>query len=222
MQSIEAAAEERTANNPPAWLLQAIGVGYLVGLAVLLFLPGGTMLDRLRALVGGICAQLPTHTYAPGGQPLPLCSRNTGIYLGFAIGVFALFARGHGRSARLPSGWVACVLLLGVAIMGVDGVNSLFLDLHLPHLYQPANPLRLATGFLTGTAMAAYLVPVANGIVWRSPDTRAAYPTVSSLAVLLPALAIGWLVVASQAGIWLYPVALISSPAWYWRSRSSI
>lgn len=195
----------------PLWGAVALGGVYLAALAVMAFAPGGTLLDRLRVLDGGICAQLPTHSFYPGGEQLPLCARNTGIYLGVGIGLTLLVARGHGRSARLPGGGVALILLGGVALMAVDGFNSLFLDLHLPHLYTPNNLLRLATGLLTGTAMAAYLLPVVNGVLWRRPTDEAAYPAPRSLLMVAPWLVVAFLVVASQTAVILYPVALLST-----------
>ena len=201
------------APDPPQWLLLGLGAAFAVALLALAFWPGGTLIERLRALDSGICAQLPTHSFYPGGQRLPLCSRNTGIYLGLGMGVIALFARGKGRSARMPQGWVALTLLGFVALMGIDGFNSLFLDLHLPHLYQPNNLLRLTTGLLTGTAMAAFLVPVTNGILWRRPDARAAYGSLRFLVLLVPFLLLAFLAVVSQWGWLLYPIALLSSAA---------
>ncbi len=196
---------------PPRWVLIGLGVALAGGLAALAWLPGGTPLDRLSALDAGICAQLPTHSFYPGGQQLPLCARNTGIYLSFALGVMLFFARGLGRSAALPRGWVALVLLGGIGLMAIDGFNSLFTDLGLPHLYQPDNLLRLATGLLTGTAMAAFLVPVANGLLWRDGDDRRAYPTPGKLALVVPILALAFAAVASQAAWLLYPIALLST-----------
>ncbi len=199
------------AGDPPRWLLYALAGAFVIALGALFFAPGGTLLDRLRALMGGICAQLPTHSFWPGGQRLPLCSRNTGIYLGFSLTTITQFVRGRWRASRLPSGLVAAVLLAGVALMAVDGFNSLFLDLHLPHLYQPNNYLRLATGTLTGTAMAAFLLPVANGILWRRSDERTLYPSLQKLVWMVPVLFGGWLAVAVNWGLLLYPIALLSS-----------
>src|SRR5262245_14311484 len=82
-------------NGPTTWIMLALGSAYVVALGVLLFAPGGTFLERLRALDGGICAQLPGHSFYPAGEQLPLCARNTGIYLGFAttMSVFAATGR---------------------------------------------------------------------------------------------------------------------------------
>ncbi len=200
-----------TRRDPPQWLLISLAVILLGALAALFLAPGGTAIDRLRVLVSGICAQLPTHSFYPGGVQLPLCARNTGIYLSFSLSVITLVARGYGRSARLPGRWVACVLLLGIGAMALDGFNSLFLDLGLPHLYQPQNLLRLATGLLAGTAMAAFLAPVANGVIWRRLDVRAAFPSLWPIVWMLPVLLIAFGAVASQWSALLYPIALLST-----------
>ncbi len=197
--------------EPPSWLIFGVAAAYVVALLGLVFLPGGTLLDRLRALDGGICAQLPTHSFYPGGQQLPLCARNTGIYTGVSATALVLLGTGRLRAARLPGPWVALALGLAVAAMAVDGFNSFFLDLGLPHLYQPHNLLRLATGLATGTAMAAFLVPVANGLIWRADDERSSFASFGQLALMLPVLVIAFLAVASQVGWLLYPLALFST-----------
>jgi len=196
---------------PPTWLLAALGAAYVVAVGVLLFAPGGTFIERLRALDGGICAQLPGHSFYPAGQQLPLCARNTGIYLGFSSMLLLLTFSGRLRASQLPP--VPVMLALGgaVALMGVDGFNSFFLDLRLPHLYHPDNLLRLTTGLGTGVAMAALVVPVTNGLVWRDDDPQRSFGSFAQLGVALPILLLVFLGVASQWGILLYPIAILST-----------
>lgn len=205
------AAPTPAAFNPPDWLLYGLALVYLAALAALIFAPGGTLLERLRALDSGVCAQLPSHSFFPAGQQLPLCARNTGIYMGFATTVGVLWLTGRLRAARLPALPVALALGGAVALMGLDGFNSLFLDLRLPHLYQPHNLLRLATGLGTGTAMAAFLIPIANGLLWRGDDARPSFNGFGHLLVMAPVLLIVFIGVGSQMGWLLYPLALISS-----------
>jgi uncharacterized membrane protein len=201
----------RQPDGPPSWLVVALAGAYVAALVALVFAPGGTLLERLRALDGGICAQLPTHSFYPAGQELPLCARNTGIYVGFASTMVVLLSAGRIRATRLPPTAVALVLGAAVAAMAVDGFNSLFLDLRLPHLYQPQNLLRLATGLGTGTAMAAFLVPVANALIWRDEDSHASFASFGQLRVMAPVLVLAFLAVASQADWLLYPLALFST-----------
>ena len=197
--------------NPPDWLVIGLAAAYVVALAALIFLPSGTLIDRLSQMDAGICAQLPSHSFFPAGVQLPLCSRNTGIYTGFSAAFLVLLFSGRLRAVRLPGLWVALVLGLAVLILAVDGFNSLFLDLRLPHLYQPHNLLRLATGLGTGTAMAAFLLPVTSGLLWRPDDNRASFANLGQLAVMAPVLLLAFLVIASQAAWTLYPVAILST-----------
>ncbi len=197
--------------EPPLWALLALGAAYVVALAALVFLPGATLLDRLRALDGGICAQLPTHSFYPAGQQLPLCARNTGIYLGVALGFLTLLASGRVRAARLPRLPVAVALVGLVGLMGMDGFNSLLLDLGAPHLYQPNNLLRLVTGLGAGVAMAAFITPVTNGLLWREEDMRPSFRSFGQVAITLPLLLLAFLAVGSQTAWLLYPIAILSS-----------
>ena len=204
---IAPARAERVASGPPGWLLAGLLAGYALALVGLAVLPGATLIERLRALDGGICAQLPGHSFFPGGEQLPLCARNTGIYLGFTTTFLYLAVSGRLRASRLPSLPVMCALGLAVVLMAVDGFNSFFLDLGLPHLYQPLNPLRLITGLGAGTAMAAVIIPVASGLIWRVDDRRSSFDSLGELALMLPLLTIDFFVVISIAPIILYPVA---------------
>lgn len=200
---------------PPAWLMIALAVGYLAALALLAFLPGATLIERLRALDGGICAQLPTHSFWPGGQQLPLCSRNTGIYSGFSATFLVLGLTGRLRSSSLPGRWVLVLLGAAVLFMAEDGLNSFILDLGLPHLYQPNNFLRLATGLGTGVAMCAIIVPVANALIWKYDDLRPTFKSLSELAIMVPALLLIFVSVSStiypEFGFLLYPIAIFST-----------
>jgi uncharacterized membrane protein len=193
------------------WMMGVLALFYLGLLAALVLVPGVSLLDRLRWLDSGICAQLPSHSFYPGGQRLPLCARNTGIYLGFMVTLLTLYALGHGRAQRLPPWPIIVALVLGVVAMAVDGFNSFFLDLGLRHLYQPHNLLRLATGLATGLALASLGLPLLNRLLWgeyRGQRSIASWP---ALLVLVPGLVLSFFAVASENGLVLYPLALVST-----------
>lgn len=193
------------------WVTALLALFYLGLLAALVFLPGASLLDRLRWLDSGICAQMPSHSFFPGGQELPLCSRNTGIYLGFIVTLLTLVATGRGRVQKLPRWPIIVVLLCGVMAMAFDGFNSLNLDLGLPHLYQPHNLLRLATGLATGLALATLSLPIVNYLFWRESNEQRTVSSWMSLLLLLPGLVLTFFAVASQSWLILYPVALLST-----------
>ncbi len=108
-------------------------------------------------MLHGLCAQQPTHSFYYGDQRLPFDARMTGIYGGVAITALYLLARGRWRYGNVPSIAVTALLASFILVMGVDGINSTLLDMGLWYAYEPRNELRLATGLLTGTALAVYI-----------------------------------------------------------------
>lgn len=200
----------RTLNVPP-WVVGILALCYLGLLAALVLLPGVSLLERLRWLDSGICAQLPGHSFYPGGQRLPLCARNTGIYLGFMVTLVTLFATGRGRAQRLPTWPIIVVLVLAVISLAIDGFNSFFLDLGLRHLYQPHNLLRLATGLATGLALASLGLPLLNRLFWCEYSEQRSISSWRALVLLVPGLVLSFFAVASQIGLVLYPIALLST-----------
>jgi uncharacterized membrane protein len=197
--------------NKPTWIIIMLGLFY-TGLTLLLILPpGGTVLDRLRWLDSGICAQMLTHSFYPGGERLPLCARNTGIYLGLMITLISIYARGKGRAQKLPPLSIIIICACGFLALVVDGLNSLALDLHMIHLYQPDNLLRLGTGLLTGAGLVLLALPILNQLFWRGYNEQSIVSSWREFAPLVVALLLCFLIVISQNTFILYPIALLST-----------
>ena len=204
---------ERTKGKPEHPLISGLwGVFGLTGVLVAsAFIPGNALLHFLQWLDSGICAQFASHMFYPGGQALPLCARNTGIYLGFTVTLITLHATGRGRVQRYPPWPIIAVLALGVLAMAIDGFNSLDRDLGLFHLYQPNNLIRLATGLATGLALATLTLPALNGLFWNEYNEKRSIASWRSLLWLLPALIVSFFIIASQNAFFLYPIALLGT-----------
>ena len=160
----------------------------VAGIALLAFLAAPWPLGvKSHALLHGLCAQRPSHTFTFGGRELPFDARMTGIYAGFFLSAIVLVARGRHRAGKLPSIWVMGALTMLAGAMALDGFNSLFLDLNLPFLYTPSNALRLTTGLGVGIVLAialAYLVAIS---LWRRPEMKMTAVDGRGLALLLAA-----------------------------------
>ncbi|HEX5503810.1 MAG TPA: DUF2085 domain-containing protein [Thermomicrobiales bacterium] len=188
----------------PAWLfLGLVGASFVALLAAPWPLP-----MKLHAVLHGLCAQRPSHSYGLGPDRLPFDARMAGIYGGFLLTAVALLARGRWRAARPPAWPLSAALGLGVALMGADGVNSTLQDFGLPYLYSPQNWLRLATGLLCGTALAVGLLYVLNTTLWTSVKDAPALGGWGELGVLLALDGLFALVVASGWGVLYAPVGL--------------
>jgi uncharacterized membrane protein len=183
-------------------------------IAVFLFSPPVTLLDKTHAIGYAVCHQIPARSFHLAGQPLPLCARCTGIYLGALLGIVGMTLMRRYHSVELPPAAILITLLAFTGLMGIDGVNS-YLSFFpgLPYLYEPQNWLRLTTGALHGLAMSALVFPVMNGGFWH-PGRVKAEPVIKNFKELLLFL-IGVsgiiLIVLWEQPFLLYPLALLST-----------
>ena len=159
----------------------------------------------------GICHRITERSFVIAGQQLPLCARCTGIYLGFLTTVVVCFLRGRRRPDNLPPRGIIVLLVVFLAVVGIDGLNSYAsLFPRLPHLYEPNNTLRLLTGTLEGIALAGLLWPVLHMSLWQIPQEQRSIPNLRELGlILLAALGLD-LVALWQPPVSLYPLAVLS------------
>ena len=158
-----APATPRTPSAP--WVVVFVSLA-VVSLLAFLVAPWPLQAKSLAAL-HGLCAQRPSHSFWFGDRRLPFGARMTGIYAGFLITQLTLLARGRFRAARLPSLPLLAALALFVVAMGIDGINSTLVDLHLAPFYVPSNDLRYLTGALTGTTVGTCLWFLAGAVLWQ-------------------------------------------------------
>lgn len=141
------------------WLYGFVGIFGTLLLA-LLFTPGLPLQWKMYAIVHGVCAQ--QHNIILADMQFPICARNAGIYSSFLVSLCYLWALGRSRAGRIPPWSITAVLGAFVLIMAIDGFNSLFLDMGLPHLYLPRNDLRTLTGMGMGVAIAVTVLLIFN------------------------------------------------------------
>lgn len=199
--------DDRIGREQP-WRYAFVGLVVSIILGLLAW-PGVPLHWKMYAVVHGVCAQI--HNVSMGGLQLPLCARNTGIYSGFLLTMLSLLLLGRRRAAKLPP-WPITIALIGfVVILGVDGFNSLFLDLAWPHLYQPRNELRTLTGLGGGIALAVLMLLILNLSLRRDADTE--QRIICSWLELGGLLILNFLVLAAIYGnitIMFWPIAILA------------
>ena len=102
-----------------------------------------------------ICHQLPERSLHYGGRALPVCARDTGLFLGFTVGLVVLLVAYRHFAPRYPA-WPK-ILVLAVLILPTffDAATS------YAGLRESTNAVRLVTGAFAGTCVAALLFPLA-------------------------------------------------------------
>lgn len=171
------------------------------------------MLERFTTWIGyGLCHQLPERSFFGGGLQVPVCARDTGIYVGFMLSlvVLAILHRGKRPSGMpTPATWVVALVL--VAFMAWDGITS------YAGLRVTTNALRLLTGLATGYAVTVFLIPLLNEELWRSPSPDRILSSPRALIAWTATIPLAFLLVwfgAPVLGAWyavLVAVAIVAA-----------
>ncbi len=159
-----------------------------------------------------VCHRITARSFALGGQVLPVCARDTGMFLGALTGLAVLAAVAAPRAGWYPGKPYSLFFALCFLAWGFDGFNSYLLLLRGEvFLYAPQNWLRLLTGTLMGITLAAFALPLFNSGLWRDAAERPSVEHPAQLVALLVVTACVFGVVMFAPG-WLYrPLMVLSS-----------
>lgn len=178
---------------------------------VVLILSPGDLLGKADHIGYAVCHQIPVRSYFFGDHQLPLCARCSGQYLGALFGLILLFILGRGKAGALPPTSIVLLLLGFLAVWALDGLNSyLTFFPGLPHLYEPRNILRVATGAMQGVALIALVWPFYNAGMWSRPDPERSIRNWREVGLLVLIVAAIVALVNSELQRLLYPLALLS------------
>jgi uncharacterized membrane protein len=175
------------------------------------YLHNNLLLDGADWSSYALCHRITERSFTINGRQFPLCARCSGMYLGVALMLVAAGLAGRMRRANLPSFKLLLVLLGFIALMGIDGINSYshFFP-QAPHLYEPQNWLRLATGMGTGVAMGLILLPALAQSLWRRPQYQPIIESGRELVALLILAFVTVLLLLSNQPTLLYVLAVMS------------
>jgi uncharacterized membrane protein len=138
----------------------------------------------------GLCHQIPARSLFGGGVQLPVCARDTGIYVGFVLSLLVMAALDRGRRrSELPPMPVLAIGGALVLAMAWDGVTS------YAGLRATSNDLRLATGLMCGWALPMVVVPLLNSQLWSRSDPGRVLGGWREVVVWLAALPLSFAVV---------------------------
>ncbi|MBU8878503.1 DUF2085 domain-containing protein [Bacillus sp. FJAT-29790] len=103
------------------------------------------------------------------GHYLPVCARDTGIYIGIFSSLLVLFAMKKVRATTIPNIKISLLLLLLLFPLIIDGFSSYL------GFYSTTNLIRMTTGILFGITLPLFLVP----LLYNSSSKETAIPVLT-------------------------------------------
>src|SRR4051812_3019423 len=101
-----------------------------------------------------ICHQLPERSFFHDGHYLPVCARDTGIYIGIFSTLLFLYMTKKYRTTTIPNKKISFTLLLFLFPLVIDGFSSYL------GIYSTTNLIRILTGIMFGMALPFFLIPL--------------------------------------------------------------
>jgi uncharacterized membrane protein len=126
-----------------------------------------------------VCHQFSSRSLHYGGQKLPVCARDTGFFLTFAVCFIALLLVYGRNGKRYPPVWTVVALAVLIVPTVADAVTS------YAGLRESSNAIREITGALAGTGAAALLFPLAASRFFREGGGKRILERWWSLPLLL-------------------------------------
>lgn len=163
---------------PIRWMIAIAALSVII--PWLLYTPAG-LTGKADAIGYAICHQIPVRSFQINGQPISLCARCTGMYVGVFVGLAyqLIIAR---RRSEWPDKFKLAVFVVFFLAFAIDGSNSAFtLFFGRGLLYDTTNLTRLITGTGMGLTMAGMVLPAFNQTLYRAYDPRPYFKTWRSL-----------------------------------------
>lgn len=202
-------SRESNTATPTEQRWSAALLGLVTGLLLGVVLMPGISLERtLYLALHGICAQ--SHNLISGGIQLPLCARDSGMYLSELVTLGVVAARRRESAGRLPPLPISLIILGLFLLMAADGINSTLDELGMATAYAPRTDMRLLTGMGAGIGMALVVLLVLNTALRRDVDNT--QHSLGSWRELGMVLAVNGLIVAALAAdtpLLAIPLALL-------------
>jgi len=120
------------------------------------------IIDFIKFVGSGACHQNPQLSFFDGSLYLPVCSRCTGIYIGFIFSIIAILILERKVKISLPSFKLIIALIIFAFFMGLDSILTSL------KIIEPNNYIRLITGYLVGWFIAILLLPLKNSVIWKA------------------------------------------------------
>jgi uncharacterized membrane protein len=112
-------------------------------------------MEFIKIIGYAVCHQIPERSIFIDGKQLPVCARDTGLYLGSLLSLLFIVATGRRDRNAIPSMYISFAFVFFMLLLAIDGITS-YLGVRAT-----TNGIRLATGLLVGIGLPFFMYPLA-------------------------------------------------------------
>ncbi len=152
-----------------------------------------------------VCHQIPARSIFIDGKQLPVCARDTGLYIGSLLSMLFIVTTNRRSRNAIPLPSIAFFFVFFMLLLGIDGVTS-YLGMR-----ETTNGIRLMTGLLVGIGLPFLMYPLMiDNILKPKSEKRVLTSWYELVLLMLLAVSSFLLILRFNKGLY-FPISLITT-----------
>jgi uncharacterized membrane protein len=160
-------------------------------------------MEILHRIGYAVCHQISERTIFIDGKQLPVCARDTGLYLGSLISLLFILLTKRRKSTTIPTLPLSLSFVFFFFLMGLDALTS------YTGLRNTTNNIRLITGLLSGLGFPFFLYPILRDNIIESEKDIVVLKNWIWFVLLLLLSAVTFLLLTTYNTNLFLPVAIL-------------
>lgn len=113
-----------------------------------------TIMEFMNTIGYAVCHQIPDRSIFIDGKQLPVCARDTGLYIGSLLSLIFIASTNRRTRNAIPIPAISFTFVFFMLLLGIDGISS-YLGMRTT-----TNGIRLMTGLLVGIGLPFFMYPL--------------------------------------------------------------
>lgn len=160
-------------------------------------------MEFINTIGFAVCHQIPERSLFIDGRQLPVCARDTGLYIGSLLSVLFIVSTGRRNRNAIPGLFISFSFVFFLLLLAIDGVTS-YLGIR-----ETTNGIRLATGLLAGIGLPFFMYPLTVDNIRQLRSERPILNRWYELCLLLCVAAASFLLIYRYHGGLFYGIGIL-------------
>jgi uncharacterized membrane protein len=150
-----------------------------------------------------VCHQIPERSLFIDGEQLPVCARDTGLYIGSLLSLLFIVTTNRRNRNAIPVMYISFSFVFFMVLLAIDGLTSYF------GIRETTNGIRLATGLLVGITLPFFMYPLMIDNILSPRTDQSILSRWYELVLLLFLVAASFLLIYRYNDFLFYPIIVL-------------
>jgi uncharacterized membrane protein len=146
-------------------------------------------MEFIQRIGYAVCHQIPERSILIDGKQLPVCARDTGLYIGSLLSLLYIVSTRRRNRNAIPAPFISFSFVFFMLLLAIDGITS-YLGIRAT-----TNAIRLATGLLVGIGLPFFMYPLTIDNILSPKGEERILSRWWELAILISMVIVSFLII---------------------------